>query len=225
MLYVVPTPIGNLEDITLRALNTLRTVQLILAENPRHSSKLLQHYGINTPMAAYHQHNEHRLCSGLVQRMAAGETMALISDAGTPGISDAGYLLVRACIDAGVAVTCLPGATALVPALVVSGLPAHEFLFCGFLPPKKGRSSRLKQLAVEPRTLVIYEAPHRLAQLLEAISEIFGADRRVCVCRELTKIHEQVLRMPASGAAAWARQAALKGEVVVVVEGWQPPKA
>ncbi|MCS6917253.1 MAG: 16S rRNA (cytidine(1402)-2'-O)-methyltransferase [Chitinophagales bacterium] len=219
MLYVVPTPIGNLEDITFRAVQTLRNVNVILAEHPQHSRILLKHYHIATPVLAYHQHNEHRLASVLAERMAAGERMALISDAGTPGISDAGYLLVRRCIDAGVVVTCLPGATAFVPALIVSGLPAHEFLFCGFLPAKKGRRSRLEQLAIEPRTLLLYEAPHRLRQLMEEVVTHFGPDRRLCICRELSKLHESVWRGTAVQALQTLSEQEMRGEVVVVIEG------
>ncbi|MCS6991075.1 MAG: 16S rRNA (cytidine(1402)-2'-O)-methyltransferase [Chitinophagales bacterium] len=219
MLYVVPTPIGNLGDMTLRALQVLQTVDVVLAENPRHSSKLLRHYQIKTKVLAYHQHNEHRLATSLVRRMIGGERMALISDAGTPCISDAGYLLVRHCIEAGVSVSCLPGATAFVPALVMSGLPAHEFLFCGFLPSKKGRRQRLQQLAQEPRTLILYEAPHRLLHLLEDLVCYFGAERQVCLCREISKVHEQAIRMKAAEAYQWAAAQQLRGEWVIVVAG------
>ncbi|HYV93204.1 MAG TPA: 16S rRNA (cytidine(1402)-2'-O)-methyltransferase [Chitinophagales bacterium] len=219
MLFIVPTPIGNLEDITLRAINVLKEVDLILAEDTRHSGVLLKHFGIGTKMISYHQHNEHQITKSLVQRMKSGEKMALISDAGTPGISDAAFLLVRACIHESVPVTCLPGATAFVPALVVSGFPTDEFLFAGFLPQKKGRQTKLKQLASEPRTIVLYESPNRLLKLLEELKELFGTERRVSVSRELTKVFEETKRGTVSELISFYKQKEVKGEIVVIVEG------
>ena len=219
MLFVVPTPIGNLEDITLRAINVLKEVSLILAEDTRHSGVLLKHFKIETKMISYHQHNEHQLTKSLVQRMKSREKMALISDAGTPGISDAAFLLVRECIRENVKVTCLPGATAFVPALVVSGFPTDEFLFAGFLPQKKGRQTKLKQLAEEPRTIVLYESPNRLVKLLEEIKEVFGEERRVSVSRELTKVFEETKRGTVAELISFYKEKEVKGEIVVIIEG------
>jgi len=219
MLYIVPTPIGNLEDITLRAINVLKEVDLILAEDTRHSGKLLKYFGIETKMISYHQHNEHQLTKQLVQRMKSGERMALISDAGTPGISDAGFFLVRECIREGVQITCLPGATAFVPALVISGFPTAEFVFAGFLPQKKGRQTKLKQLATEMRTIVLYESPNRLLKLLEELKEFFGEERNVSVSRELTKVFEETHRGIVSDLISVYKEKDVKGEIVVVIEG------
>lgn len=219
MLFVVPTPIGNLEDITLRAISVLKEVDLILAEDTRHSGMLLKHFGIETKMVSYHQHNEHRLTKSLVERLKAGEKMALISDAGTPGISDAAFLLTRECIRQDVPVICLPGATAFVPALVVSGFPTEEFLFAGFLPQKKGRQTKLKQLAAESRTMVLYESPNRLTKLLEELKEHFGSERHVSISRELTKVFEETQRGTIEELILFYKQKTVKGEIVVVIEG------
>lgn len=219
MLYLVPTPIGNLEDITLRALRVLKEADLILAEDTRVSSKLLRHYEISKPVHAHHQHNEHKTVAFIAEQIAAGQNVALITDAGTPGISDPGFLLVRECIAAGIKVECLPGATAFVPALVQSGLPCDTFVFAGFLPQKKGRQTRLKMLAEETRTIVLYESPYRLVKALEEIKEHFGAERRVCVSRELTKMFEENFRGTAEEAIAHFSAKTVKGEIVLVVEG------
>ncbi|AKA34907.1 16S rRNA (cytidine(1402)-2'-O)-methyltransferase [Flagellimonas lutaonensis] len=218
-LYVVPTPIGNLEDMTLRAIAVLKEADLILAEDTRTSGKLLKHFDINTPMLSHHMHNEHKTVNGLVDRMLAGETHALISDAGTPAISDPGFLLVRACLEYEVAVECLPGATAFVPALVNSGLPNDRFVFEGFLPIKKGRQTRLQQLAEEIRTMVFYESPHKLVKTLGQFVEHFGADRRVSVSRELTKLYEETIRGTISEVLQHFMENPPKGEFVIVVEG------
>lgn len=219
MLYLVPTPIGNLEDITLRALRVLKEADLILAEDTRVSSKLLRHYEISKPLHAHHQHNEHKTVAFIAEQIAAGQNVALITDAGTPGISDPGFLLVRECIAAGIKVECLPGATAFVPALVQSGLPCDTFVFAGFLPQKKGRQTRLKMLAEETRTIVLYESPYRLVKALEEIKEHFGAERRVCVSRELTKMFEENFRGTVEEAIAHFSAKTVKGEIVLVVEG------
>lgn len=219
MLYIVPTPIGNLDDMTIRAIRVLKEVHIILAEDTRKSGILLKHFEIETRMISYHQHNEHEITGQLVQRMKNGEQMAMISDAGTPGISDAGYLLVRECIKEQVPVTCLPGATALIPALIVSGFPTNEFLFAGFLPQKKGRQTRLKALALEPRTIILYESPARLEKLLEELKQFFGAGRRVSVSRELSKLFEENLRGSVGELQASFKDKQVKGEVVVVIEG------
>lgn len=218
-LYIVPTPIGNLGDITLRALDVLRSVSFILAEDTRTSSILLKHFGIETPLKPHHKFNEHRTVELVAERIKAGDTVALISDAGTPGISDPGFLLVRTCVERGIEVECLPGATALVPALVASGMPMDRFVFEGFLPQKKGRSKRLEALKDEERTVVLYESPFRLVKLLAQIAEIFGGDRRVSVSRELTKLHEESVRGTAAELALLFGQRGVKGEIVVVVEG------
>lgn len=221
MLYIVPTPIGNLQDITLRALDILKKVDLILAEDTRTSSKLLNHYGIVCPLTPYHQHNEHQVMQHLINQLLQGKTMAMIADAGTPGISDAAFLLVRECIKVGVQVECLPGATAFVPALVNSGLPTNRFAFEGFLPLKKGRHTLLTKLAMEERTLVFYESPHRLVKTLEEFRTYFGEERRCAVSRELTKIHEENMRGTLKEVAEHFSKKEVKGEIVLVVEGFQ----
>ena len=218
-LYIVPTPIGNLEDITYRAVKVLNEVDLILAEDTRTSGKLLKHLEVTTPMKSYHMHNEHKTVDGLVDRLKAGETMALISDAGTPAISDPGFLLTRACIEADVAIECLPGATAFVPALVNSGLPNEKFVFEGFLPVKKGRQTRLKLLADETRTMVFYESPHKLVKTLGDFGTYFGSNRRLSVSRELTKLYEETLRGTVDELLAHFNTKAPKGEIVIIVEG------
>jgi 16S rRNA (cytidine1402-2'-O)-methyltransferase len=218
-LYIVPTPIGNLGDITLRALEVLKSVTLILAEDTRTSGKLLKHYDISTPLRSYHMHNEHRILTQLVTRIKSGETMALISDAGTPGISDPGFLLIRECLKEGIEVNCLPGATALIPALVNSGFPTDRFVFEGFLPLKKGRQTRLQLLSGESRTLVFYESPHKLLRTLTQFVEYFGGDRQISVSRELTKMYEETLRGTTSEVLAHFENNPPKGELVLVVEG------
>ncbi|MGB3617290.1 MAG: 16S rRNA (cytidine(1402)-2'-O)-methyltransferase [Catalinimonas sp.] len=218
-LYLVPTPIGNLEDITLRALRTLREVDLILAEDTRTTGVLLRHYEIDRPLKSFHAHNEHRAVAGIVGQLAAGRTMALVPDAGTPGISDPGFLLVRACVEAGVPVVSLPGATAFVPALVNAGLPTVRFCFEGFLPVKKGRMTRLKLLAAEPRTLVFYESPHRLRRTLDDLATHLGADRPAAVSRELTKRYEETRRGTIAELSAHFEQHEPRGEFVLVVQG------
>jgi len=218
-LYIVPTPIGNLEDITLRAIQVLKNVDTVLAEDTRTSGKLLQHYDITVPMQSHHMHNEHRTVTGMVKRMEQGETMALISDAGTPAISDPGFLLVRTCIENDIPVECLPGATAFVPALINSGLPNDKFVFEGFLPIKKGRQTRLKLLAEETRTLVFYESPHKLVKTLTQFVEYFGADRPISVSRELTKIYEETIRGTAAEVLSHYSEHPPKGEIVIVVAG------
>jgi len=218
-LYLVPTPIGNLEDMTFRAVNVLKSVQVILTEDTRTSGRLLKHYNIETRMQPYHQFNEHKVVAGLVARIAEGESMALITDAGTPGISDPGFLLVRACVEQGVEVETLPGATAFVPALVNSGLPCDKFYFEGFLPHKKGRQTRLKILAEMTVTLVLYESPHRLEKTLAQLVEFFGADRQVSVSRELTKLFEETRRGTAEELLKHFTEVPAKGEIVMVIEG------
>jgi 16S rRNA (cytidine1402-2'-O)-methyltransferase len=218
-LYLVPTPIGNLEDITFRAIKVLKEVDLILAEDTRTSGKLLKHFEISTHMQSHHMHNEHRMVERIVQRIQAGETIALISDAGTPAISDPGFLLTRACIENGVEVDCLPGATAFVPALVNSGLPNDKFVFEGFLPVKKGRQTRLTLLAEETRTIIFYESPHKLLKTLGRIAEYFGSDRQVSVSRELTKMFEETIRGTATEVLAYYTNKPPKGEIVIVVGG------
>lgn len=218
-LYLIPTPIGNLEDITLRALRILKEVDIILAEDTRTSSKLLRHYEIDKKVLAHHQFNEHKTTESLVRQIAEGTAMALISDAGTPGISDPGFLLTRACIQAGIEVECLPGPTAFVPALVNSGLPSDRFLFEGFLPHKKGRQTRLRELAKQPYTFILYESPFRLVKSLEQLTEHLGAERQACVSRELTKIYEENRRGTLSELAQWYKAHPPKGEIVLVVAG------
>ncbi len=218
-LYLVPTPIGNLEDMTLRAIRVLREADVVLAEDTRTSGKLLQHFEITTPMQSHHMHNEHKTVDVLVKRMQAGETMALISDAGTPAISDPGFLLTRTCVEHQIEVDCLPGATALVPALVNSGLPNDKFVFEGFLPVKKGRQTRLKLLAEETRTMVFYESPHKLIKTLAHFVEYFGADRPVSVSREMTKLYEETIRGTAEDVLRHYTEKPPKGEIVIVVGG------
>lgn len=216
-LTIVPTPIGNLDDITLRAIKVLKSVDLILAEDTRNSGKLLKHFDIETRMISYHQHNEHKVVEAISQRIANGETIALITDAGTPAISDPGFLLVRQCVLSGIQVECLPGATAFVPALVNSGLPSDKFFFEGFLPHKKGRQTRLKFLSQIPYTIVFYESPYRLLKTLSQIGEFFGFDRQVSVSRELTKIHEETIRGTVTEVLEYFNNNTLKGEIVIVV--------
>ncbi len=219
MLYLVPTPLGNLKDITFRAIEVLQSVDVILCEDTRTSSKLLHHYNIQKPLSPYHQHNEHKIAAHLVDQMKAGKTFALITDAGTPAISDPAFLLVRECVANEVKVECLPGATAFVPALVNSGLPTNSFVFEGFLPLKKGRQTKLKQLALEERTIILYESPMRLVKSLEEFAVYFGADRQCCVCRELTKMFEENKRGSLREVAAYFKAKTVKGEIVVVIEG------
>ena len=218
-LYLVPTPVGNLEDITLRAIRILKEVDVILAEDTRTSGKLLQHYNITTHMQSHHMHNEHKTVEALVRRILAGETVALISDAGTPAISDPGFLLARACIENRIEVDCLPGATAFVPALVNSGLPNDKFVFEGFLPVKKGRQTRFKLLAEESRTIIFYESLHKLLKTLGNIVEYFGNDRQVSVSRELTKLYEETIRGTAEEVLRHYTEKPPKGEIVIVVGG------
>lgn len=217
MLHVVPTPIGNLEDITIRAKRILEQADYIIAEDTRTSSVLLKHLEISKPMSSYHKFNEHGVVENLVNRMAAGENIALISDAGTPGISDPGYLLVRHCIDRDIKVECLPGATAFVPALVCSGLPADRFCFEGFLPVKKGRQTRLTELATQTRTIIIYESPHRLAKTLTQMIEYFSPDRKACVSREISKKFEQHHRGTIQELALYFTKIQPKGEIVITI--------
>jgi 16S rRNA (cytidine1402-2'-O)-methyltransferase len=219
MLYIVPSPIGNLTDITFRAIEILKSVDLVLAEDTRTSGKLLRYYQIDKPTSAYHQHNEHKVVDHLVQQLASGKTMALITDAGTPGVSDPGFLLVRACIQNNIKVECLPGATAFVPALVNSGLPMNRFCFEGFLPLKKGRQTFLKKMAEEERTMVFYESPMRLVKTLKDFIEYFGAERECCVCRELTKIYEENKRGSLQEVHDYFSSKQVKGEIVIVVAG------
>jgi len=219
MLYLVPTPIGNLQDITLRALEILRSVDLILAEDTRTSSVLLKHYSIEKPITPYHQHNEHQVLTHLVNQLMSGKKMALVTDAGTPGISDPAFLLVREAIKVGVRVETLPGATAFVPAIVNSGIPSNRFCFEGFLPQKKGRQTLLKQLAEESRTMIFYESPHRLVKTLTEFQQVFGADRICSVSRELSKLHEETVRGTLTEVAHHFSQKGVKGEIVIVVAG------
>ena len=219
MLYPVPTPIGNLKDITLRSLEVLQAADVILCEDTRTSSKLLSHYNISKPVSPYHQHNEHKIVEHLIAQMQAGKTFALITDAGTPAISDPAFLLVRECIKQNIKVECLPGATAFVPALVNSGLTTNRFVFEGFIPIKKGRQTLLKQLAIEERTMIFYESPFRVIKTLENFAEYFGADRQCCVSRELTKMFEENKRGTLQEVAEYFKTHTLKGEVVIVVAG------
>ena len=221
MLYVIPTPVGNLEDITFRALRLLKEVDLILAEDTRTSSVLLKHYDIHTPLKSHHKFNEHETSDDMASRMAAGMHVALISDAGTPCISDPGFMLVRACVEKGVEVQCLPGATAFVPALVNSGLPNDRFYFEGFLPQKKGRQTRIKMLAEQKHTMIIYESPFRLVKTLEQLAEYMGSDRRASVSREISKLHEDTQRGTLAELAEHYKQIPPKGEIVLIVEGAQ----
>lgn len=218
-LYLVPTPIGNLGDITLRAIEILSSVDLILAEDTRTSGKLLKHYEITTPMSAFHMHNEHKVTARFVEQMQDGRTLAMITDAGTPGISDPGFLLVRACAEAHLRVECLPGATSIVPALVLSALPNDRFTFEGFLPPKKGRKTRLEQLALEERTMVFLESPHKLLKTLGDFVHVFGAERPMSVSREITKLYEETYRGTTTESLAHFEAKGVKGEFVLVVGG------
>ena len=218
-LFIVPTPIGNLEDITFRAVKVLKEVNLILAEDTRTSNKLLKHYNIHTPMQSHHMHNEHKTVDAIVQRLKSGEQIALISDAGTPAILDPGFLLCRASIEQGIEIECLPGATAFVPALVNSGLPNDRFVFEGFLPLKKGRQTRLNELAEESRTMVFYESPHKLLKTLTQFETCFGPDRSISVSRQLTKMYEETVRGTTSEVLAHFEEKPPKGEFVLVVAG------
>ncbi|MFT5916017.1 MAG: 16S rRNA (cytidine1402-2'-O)-methyltransferase [Flammeovirgaceae bacterium] len=218
-LYIVPTPIGNLEDITLRAIRILKEADLILAEDTRKSGILLKHLEIKKPMNSHHAHNEHKTVERVVEQLKEGKNIALISDAGTPAISDPGFLLARACVEHGLEMECLPGATAFVPALVKSGLPADRFTFEGFLPPKKGRQTRLKELAEETRTMIFYESPHRLVKSLKQFAEYFGEDRTASVSRELTKIYEETRNGTVTELAKHYEETPPKGEIVIVVGG------
>ncbi|PRX56813.1 16S rRNA (cytidine(1402)-2'-O)-methyltransferase [Flagellimonas meridianipacifica] len=220
-LFLVPTPIGNLEDMTFRAIKVLKEVDLILAEDTRTSGKLLKHFEIDTPLQSHHMHNEHRQLEAMLERLKSGATLALISDAGTPAISDPGFLLTRACVQNNIEVECLPGATAFVPALVNSGLPNDRFVFEGFLPVKKGRQTRLEALAEEKRTLVFYESPHKLIKTLTQFGEYFGVDRQVSVSRELTKMYEETIRGTVSDVLKHFETKPPKGEFVIVVAGKQ----
>ena len=219
MLTLVPTPVGNLDDITLRALKVLKEADVILCEDTRTSGILLRHFGIEARLMSHHKFNEHKTAHALAQRMAAGEQMALITDAGTPAISDPGFLLVRECVEQAVEVQCLPGATAFVPALACSGLPCERFTFEGFLPQKKGRQTRLKELAGETRTMIFYESPHRVVKTLTQFAEFFGSERRASVSREISKIHEQTLRGTVAQLLAHFSEKEPRGEFVIVVEG------
>ena len=218
-LYIVPTPIGNLEDMTFRAIRILKEVDLILAEDTRTSGKLLKHFEIGTHMYSHHMHNEHKTIENLISRLKAGENIALISDAGTPAISDPGFLLTRACVENGVEVECLPGATAFVPALVNSGLPNDKFVFEGFLPDKKGRQTRYLALAEETRTMILYVSPHKLVKTLAEFITFFGEDRQISVSRELSKLHEENVRGTVKEVVAHFNKIAPRGEIVVVVSG------
>lgn len=218
-LFVVPTPIGNLEDMTFRAISTLKSVDLILAEDTRTSGKLLKHFDISTPMQSYHMHNEHKILDSIIKKLKNGFQIALISDAGTPAISDPGFLLTRACVKHGIVVECLPGATAFVPALINSGLPCDRFVFEGFLPPKKGRQTRLKLLAQETRTTVLYVSPHKLIKTLAEIAEFFGPDRDISVSRELSKLYEENRRGSIKSMLDYYTKNPAKGEIVLVVSG------
>ena len=220
-LYIVPTPIGNLEDITLRALRILKEVNIILAEDTRTTGHLLKHFSIENKLQSHHLHNEHKMVEQVVERIKNGETIALMSDAGTPAISDPGFLLVRECIKNGIEVDCLPGATAFVPALVNSGLPCESFVFYGFLPQKKGRQTKLKELVEEKRTMIFYESPFRLVKALEEFAEYLGAERRVSVSREISKMFEETKRGTLQELIAYFSQKTVKGEIVIVVEGKQ----
>jgi 16S rRNA (cytidine1402-2'-O)-methyltransferase len=218
-LYVVPTPIGNLGDITLRGLEILESVDSILAEDTRTSGFLLKHYQISKPLQSFHIFNEHKALQSVIQKLKGGETMALVSDAGTPGISDPGFLLVRECLKHNLSIECLPGATAFVPALVKSGFPTDRFVFEGFLPHKKGKQTLLKELAEEQRTIILYESPHRLVKTLEQMIEFFGNDRLVSVSRELTKLHEETFTGTVADALAHFKKKEVKGEIVIIVSG------
>ncbi|MBN9482921.1 MAG: 16S rRNA (cytidine(1402)-2'-O)-methyltransferase [Bacteroidetes bacterium 43-93] len=218
-LYLVPSPIGNLGDITYRAVEVLKNADVILCEDTRTSQVLLKHYNIQKPLTSYHQHNEHKVLAHLVEQLQAGKTFALLTDAGTPGISDPGFLLLRECLRNNVPVECLPGATAFVPALVQSGIPSNRFVFEGFLPIKKGRQTAMKQLAEEERTIILYESPHRLVKTLQELATYLGADREAAVCRELTKMFEETRKGTLQELAAHYEATAPKGEIVMVIAG------
>ncbi len=218
-LYIVPTPVGNLEDMTLRAIKVLREADLELAEDTRTTSVLLKHYDIHARLESHHKFNEHQTCGIIKERLLQGLNVALVSDAGTPGISDPGFLLVRTCVAEGIEVQTLPGATACIPALVSSGLPCDTFCFEGFLPVKKGRQTRLKELASEPRTMIFYESPYRLVKTLDQLAEYFGAERECSVAREISKIHEEHRRGSLSEVSAWFKEHEPKGEIVLIVAG------
>jgi 16S rRNA (cytidine1402-2'-O)-methyltransferase len=219
MLYLVPTPLGNLKDMTLRGIDVLQLVDVILCEDTRTSSKLLQHYQIQKPLSPYHQHNEHKIVAHLIDQLKTGKTFALITDAGTPAISDPAFLLVRECVKEGIKVECLPGATAFVPALVNSGIPTNRFVFEGFLPLKKGRQTMLKELAVEPRTIILYESPMRLVKTLKELAVYFGENRLASVSRELTKMFEENKQGTLAELAVYFESKSVKGEIVIVVAG------
>jgi len=224
ILYIVPTPVGNLGDMTYRSVEVLRSVDLILAEDTRTSSVLLHHYGISARLQSHHKFNEHQTAGIIKERILAGASVALVSDAGTPGISDPGFLLVRTCAEEGIEVQTLPGATACIPAIVSSGLPCDRFAFEGFLPQKKGRQTRLKELSAETRTMVFYESPYRLVKTLEQLAEAFGKERRCSVAREISKIHEEHRRGTLAEVASWFREHEPKGEIVLIVEGAEQAK-
>lgn len=224
VLYIVPTPVGNLEDMSFRAVKVLQEADLILAEDTRTSAVLLKHYDIHRPLQSHHKYNEHQTVQLVKERILGGLNVALISDAGTPGISDPGFLLARTCAEEGIEVQTLPGATACIPAIVSSGLPCDRFAFEGFLPQKKGRQTHLQQLALETRTMVFYESPYRLVKTLEQFAQFFGADRRCSVAREISKLHEEHRRGTLEEVAAWFREHEPKGEIVIVVAGAEPVK-
>lgn len=220
-LYIVPTPIGNLEDFTFRAINVLKDVDLILCEDTRRSKKLLIHYDIETPLRSHHKFNEHKEIGKVVNKILSGEKIALISDAGTPGISDPGFLAVRTCLENNIEVECLPGATAVIPALVNSGIPFDKFVFEGFLPVKKGRKTKLEKLSEEERTMVFYESPHKLLKTLKDFSNSFGQERKVAISRELTKIYEETIRLSLENAVKLFTEKPPKGEFVIIIEGYK----
>ena len=224
ILYLVPTPVGNLEDMTFRAIKVLKEADLIIAEDTRTTGILLKHFEIKNAMWSYHKFNEHQAVDGVVERLKAGETVAVVSDAGTPGISDPGYLVAREAIKAGIEVSCLPGATAFVPALVASGLPCDHFCFEGFLPVKKGRATRLAFLANETRTMIFYESPHRLTKTLAQFVEVFGPERQVAVCREISKLHEEMKRGTLAEVCEHFTQTEPRGEIVVILAGLEEQK-
>lgn len=223
-LIIVPTPIGNLDDITLRAIKVLSEADYILAEDTRKTSFLLKHFEINNKLVPFHKFNEHKSLERTVEQISTGNTVALVSDAGTPGISDPGYLLINACLNAGIETECLPGATALIPAIVNSGFSCEKFIFEGFLPHKKGRQKRIEAIKEEPRTIVYYESPHRIIKTLKQLHELLGEDRNVCVCRELTKLHEEFYRGTFTEAIQHFEQKTVKGEIVLVLEGYKATK-
>lgn len=225
ILYIVPTPVGNMEDMTLRAMRILREADLVLAEDTRTSGILLKHYDIQNHLMSHHKFNEHGTSASVIERLQAGQTIALISDAGTPGISDPGFFLVREAVRAGIEVQCLPGATAFVPALVSSGLPCDRFTFEGFLPQKKGRLTRMEALRSEERTMIFYESPYRLLKTLRQFAEVFGAGRQVSVCREISKVHEESVRGTLAGVASHFTVTEPRGEIVIILAGADPKEA